>query len=113
MRNSAGWATCSGGFSSLRRAHVKGRRPIVLFGDSFSACTPDVQCFEGHPRANAILSQDFAVLIMGGWIRHRSNHDVDGTGVAIVSDAIVVLGMMTLDIDRAHLRLERGFQAKV
>lgn len=100
-------------FRHYEEPTLKGRRPIVLFGDSFSACTPDVQCFEDIMEQDSILSQDFAVL----------NYGVGGYGIdqimmlmehvlPLYPDAIVILGMMTLDIDRAHLRLREAPKPK-
>ena len=100
-------------FRHYEEPTLKGRRPILLFGDSFSACTPDVQCFEDIIEQDTILSQDFAVL----------NYGVGGYGIdqimmlmenvlPLYPDAIVVLGMMTLDIDRAHLRLREAPKPK-
>jgi len=100
-------------FRHYEESKLKGRKPILFFGDSFSACTPDVQCFEDILEQNATLSRDFAVL----------NYGVGGYGIdqimmlmervlPLYPDAIVVLGMMTLDIDRAHLRLREAPKPK-
>ena len=92
----------------------KGRIPILLFGDSFSACVDEVLCFEDILDEHPTMSKDYYIL----------NYGVGGYGidqilmlmkrvVPLYPDAIVIAGFMTLDIDRAHLRYRDANKPKM
>ena len=42
-----------------------GRTPVLLFGDSFSACVPEVKCFEELINDDPFLSQRYQILNYG------------------------------------------------
>ena len=86
---------------------IRDRRPFLLFGDSFSACVDDVLCFEDLLE-NTQFNSEYVIL----------NYGVGGYGLdqiwmlmdkvlPLYPHAIVVIGIMSDDIDRAHLRMRK------
>ena len=87
---------------------IRGRRPILLFGDSFSACAEGVQCFEDLLETTP-FNTEYVIL----------NYGVGGYGLdqiwmlmdkvlPLYPQAIVVIGIMSDDIDRAHLKMREA-----
>ena len=87
---------------------MRGRRPILLFGDSFSACVEGVECFESLLEGSD-FGEDYAIL----------NYGVGGYGLdqiwmlmervlPLYPDAIVIIGVMSDDVDRAHLSMREA-----
>ena len=85
---------------------LKGRRPVLLYGDSFSSCVEGVICFQEILEDEPGFSREFRLL----------NYGTGGYGIGqtlllmertlpLFPDAVVVAGLMTLDIDRAVLSL--------
>lgn len=87
---------------------VKGRRPVLLFGDSFSYCV-GAKCFEDFLNEDSAFSSKYYLL----------NYGVGGYGVdqiyllsreviPMYDDPIVIFGMMTRDMDRSILKFRTG-----
>ncbi|MFN8397925.1 MAG: hypothetical protein U0176_25130 [Bacteroidia bacterium] len=85
------------------------RRPVLLYGDSFSACIDSVQCFED------ILNTDSAFSLQ----HYLLNHGMGGYGVCQASllcrataphyqKPLVVFGMLTTDVERTILPFRVG-----
>lgn len=92
---------------------LKGRIPVLLFGDSFSSCVPEETCFEDILDANPEISTQYYVL----------NYGVGGYGIdqiymlmekvlPLYPRAPIIAGMMTYDIDRAQLRFRDANKPK-
>lgn len=106
-----GWV---GPFSRTTYAHddeglLAGRRPVLLYGDSFAACAPGARCFEDILNADPVFAQHHCLL----------NYGVGGYGVDQIlllvqhsierfEDPFVVLSLMTLDLDRSVLSVRTG-----
>jgi hypothetical protein len=106
-----GWV---GRFSPDTYAHddegrLAGRRPVLLYGDSFAACAPGVRCFEEILGADPAFAEEHLLL----------NYGVGGYGVDQIllllqrsieryEDPFVVLSLMTLDLDRSVLTVRTG-----
>ena len=91
------------------RHTLKGRRPVLLFGDSFSACVPEEKCFEDLLENDLRFSESHRLI----------NYGVGGYGLdqimlllekvaPIYPDAIVIFGLMTLDLDRSQLQMREA-----
>jgi hypothetical protein len=102
-------------FAHPDEEEVGGRRPVLLYGDSFSACTtPPEDCFQGLMDDDP-LGADYALLNFGAFA-----YGVDQTGLLIERsvdryldrDPVVVVGVLVdRDLDRAGLAF-RGVQNK-
>jgi hypothetical protein len=88
---------------------LKKRRPVLLYGDSFSACIDSVQCFEDILNADSTFARDNFLL----------NYGTGGYGVCQASllcrktaphfdKPLVVFGMLTSDIERTILPMRVG-----
>ena len=91
------------------RHTLQSRRPVILLGDSFSACVPEEKCFESLLENNPTFAKSHRLL----------NFGVGGYGLDQITlllekispnypDAIIIFGLMTLDIDRSHLRIRES-----
>ncbi len=90
-------------------ALLAGRRPVLLYGDSFASCTPEVRCFEDLLDSDADFAAGHCLL----------NYGVGGYGVDqilllvqrtldLYERPFVVLSLMTLDLDRSVLAVRTG-----
>jgi hypothetical protein len=80
------------------------RRPVLLYGDSFSACVDEVKCFEDILNADSAFTRDNYLL----------NYGVGGYGVCQASllcrktaphyqKPLVVFGLLNTDLDRTPI----------
>lgn len=88
---------------------VRKRRPVLLYGDSFSACIDSVLCFEDILNSDTTFSREHYLL----------NHGMGGYGVCQASllcrataphyhKPLVVFGLLTTDIERTILPFRVG-----
>lgn len=92
--------------------HVGMKKPVLLYGDSFAACSTlqnKQECFEGFFNNDPQLSQRYDLL----------NYGVGGYGVDQIfllfreslkhyQDPFVIIGIMTWDFDRSVLSVRIG-----
>lgn len=89
--------------------YIRDRRPVLLYGDSFAGCAPDVACFQDILNNDETFSKDHYLL----------NYGVGGYGVDQIfllfqnsvhhyDDPFVVISFMTLDLDRSILSVRVG-----
>ncbi len=89
--------------------HLGRRRPVLLYGDSFSMCIDSVDCFDEILNADTVFSQDNYLL----------NYGIGGYGVCQASllcrktaphyeKPLVVFGILTTDLDRTILPVRTG-----
>jgi hypothetical protein len=106
-----GWV---GNFNRESYFHVDGekvgrRRPVLLYGDSFSACVDEVDCFEDILNKDTAFTKDNYLL----------NYGVGGYGVCQASllcrktaphyqKPLVVFGLLTTDLERTILPVRTG-----
>lgn len=90
---------------------LQGRRPVLLYGDSFANCNRDTTCFEDILNRDETFSGDHYLL----------NYGVGGYGVdqiyLLLKNSVhlydrpfVVVSLMTLDLDRSVLSVRSGVQ---
>jgi hypothetical protein len=90
-------------------AETAGRRPVLMYGDSFTRCAYSEKCFEDILNADEEFAMDHALL----------NYGVGGYGLGQIylllknsldhyPDPIVVVGFMTFDLDRSILSVRTG-----
>lgn len=85
---------------------INGRRPVLLYGDSFAQCPSSVECFEDILNKDPEFARDH-YLLNYGW----GNYGVDQIYLSMkysldhYDNPFVVLSVMTLDLDRALSRL--------
>lgn len=88
---------------------VKGRRPVLLFGDSFAMCVDEVDCFEDILNRDTSFTKDYYFL----------NYGVGGYGVdqiyllmqqvvPLYENPIVIFSMLSADMDRSMLKMRDG-----
>ncbi len=96
-------------FRHYEEFRIRQKRPVLMFGDSFVSCEGDVVCFEDLLKQDVKASGQYGIL----------NYGVGGYGIdqilllmqevlPLYPDAIVVVGLMTMDIDRAHLSVREA-----
>ena len=90
--------------------HIGHRRPVLLYGDSFAQCaTPDGTCFQHFLNSDNEFLQDYYFL----------NYGVGGYGfdqiflllknsVHLYEDPLVVVSLLTDDMDRSLLSVRTG-----
>lgn len=86
---------------------IQGRRPVLLYGDSFARCvSPGVLCFQHILNSDQEFSKHHYLLNYG-----MSGYGVDQiyllfhNTVHLYDDPFVVVSMMTLDLDRNVLTM--------
>jgi hypothetical protein len=88
---------------------VGDRRPVLLYGDSFAQCVPEVECFEDFLDADPEFSREHCFLNYGvggygvGQILLLLQHSIDH-----YENPFVVISLMTEDLDRSILRVRSG-----
>jgi hypothetical protein len=106
-----GWI---GNFSPTTYRHqddvrLAGRRPVLLYGDSFAACTAGVECFQDILNADAQFAAHHYLLNYG-----VSGYDVGQIYLLLQQTAevypmpFIVVSLMTLDLDRSILSVRIG-----
>lgn len=85
---------------------LNGRRPVLLFGDSFAQCVDSVDCFEEILNSDPEFSDNHFLL----------NYGVGGYGVDQIyllfneaagrfKDPFIIFSMLTVDLDRSMLKV--------
>jgi len=111
-----GW---SGDFDRQTYRHhaarsVGQRRPVLLYGDSFSACVGDVACFEDILNADPAFAAENYLLNygVGGYgldqIWQLLEHSIDNYVGADSRAPFVIVGLMVTDLDRSVLSVRTG-----
>ena len=88
--------------------NIKGRRPVLLFGDSFTYCV-GAKCFEEFLNEDSAFASKYYLL----------NYGVGGYGIdqiyllakeviPLYDNPIVIFGMLTRDMDRSMLKFRTG-----
>ncbi len=96
-------------FRHYEEFHIRKRQTVLMFGDSFVSCEGEVICFEELLDQSTNMTDEYGIL----------NYGVGGYGIdqifllmkevlPLYPDAIVVIGIMTMDIDRAHLSVREA-----
>lgn len=102
-----GWA---GNFDHKTYEHAdeffsKGKRPVLLFGDSFSQCIDSTQCFEDYLNADTSFSNHYYLLNFGtGGYGVDQIHLLMQQALKRFDNPIVIFGMLTTDMDRSMLQ---------
>lgn len=87
-----------------QREQVEGRRPVLLYGDSFAQCVESEECFEDILNSHPGFAQDHFLL----------NYGVGGFGLDQIAllfhetvdrfeDPFVIFSLLTTDLDRSLL----------
>jgi hypothetical protein len=90
-------------------AEIAGRRPVLMYGDSFTKCANSEKCFQDILNADDEFARDHVLL----------NYGVGGYGLGqiylllknsldLYQNPIAVVGFMTLDLDRSFLSVRTG-----
>ena len=83
-------------------AGLQGRRPVLLYGDSFAGCVRYVACFEDILNTDPEFAEDYYLLNYG-----VGNYGFDQiallfqNSVSHYKDPFVIMSLMTLDLDRS------------
>ena len=106
-----GWHSARVGadYSQIDEKHVAGRRPVLLFGDSFAQSMPGVRRFEQILNQDEAFSRDHYLL----------NYGIGGYGLDQIyllfestidrfDDPFVIFSFMTFDLDRSALSVRIG-----
>jgi len=84
--------------------NLNGRRPVLLFGDSFAQCVDSVFCFQDYLNSDTAFSSEHYFL----------NYGVGGYGVDQISllfeqvydkydDPFIIFSLLTTDMDRSMI----------
>jgi hypothetical protein len=101
-----GW---SGNFNNQSFEHadeynVCQKRPVLLFGDSFTQCIDTARCFEDFLNKDTTFSNRFYLLNYGvGGFGIDQIHLLMEKVVPRFENPIVIFGMLTTDMDRSML----------
>ncbi len=88
---------------------VGSRRPVLLYGDSFSACVKESQCFQDLLNVDSTFNKNNYLLNYG-----VGGYGVDQAAMLCSKTAphferpLVVFGMLTTDMDRTILSVRTG-----
>lgn len=110
------WLGWTGAFSKTSYLHdsfpmSRGRRPVLLYGDSFAQCMEEVECFEDILNADTSFTRSHYLL----------NYGVGGYGVDQMQllmhqtahryhKPFVIFSLLTQDLDRSGLPLRTGLK---
>lgn len=84
---------------------ARGKRPVLLFGDSFSQCIDSTTCFQDHLNTDTSFSKHYYLLNFGvGGYGIDQIHLLMEQALTRFEDPIVIFGMLTTDMDRSMLR---------
>lgn len=84
---------------------AKGKRPVLLFGDSFSQCVDTTQCFEDFLNSDTTFSNQYYLLNFGvGGFGIDQTSLLMGQVIPRFKNPIVIYGMLTTDMDRSMLQ---------
>lgn len=87
----------------------KGKRPVLLFGDSFSQCIDSTTCFEEHLNNDSAFAAGYYLLNFGvGGYGVDQIHLLTEQVLNRFEDPIVIFGMLTTDLDRSMLQFRDG-----
>ena len=106
-----GWI---GPFSPTSYVHhqskqIKGRRPVLLFGDSFAQCVGGEQCFQDILNSHEQFSERFFLLNYGvGGYGTDQIHLLMTKALEQYENPIVLFSFMTYDLDRSLLSVRTG-----
>ena len=88
-------------------SEIHGRRPVLLYGDSFAQCIlPSIKCFQNILNQDPEFARDYYLLNYG-----CGNYGVDQIYLSMkysldhYDNPFVVFSLMTLDLDRVLSRL--------
>ena len=101
-----GW---DGNFDSETYEHAdeffsKGKRPVLLFGDSFSQCIDSTECFEDFLNSDTAFANHFYLLNFGvGGFGIDQIYLLMEQALTRFDNPIVIFGMLTTDMDRSLL----------
>jgi len=85
------------------------RRPVLLFGDSFSQCIDTVKCFQKFLNSDTAFAKDNFLLNYGtGGFGLDQIYLLAKQTVPHYKDPLVVFGFLTTDIDRSILTFRTG-----
>lgn len=90
--------------------HIGGRRPVLLYGDSFAACATAAQpCFQQILNGARDFARDYYFLNYGA-----GGYGVDQIyllfkkSIGLYNNPLVVIGLMTEDLDRSIMTVRVG-----
>ena len=92
-----------------RASELLERRPVLLYGDSFAGCVPQVECFEDILNKDQEFSKNHYLLNYGAGgygvdqIYLLFKHSAD-----LYKNPFVIISMMTMDLDRSILSVRTG-----
>lgn len=83
----------------------KDKRPVLLFGDSFSQCIDSTKCFEDYLNSDTSFTNRSYLLNFGvGGYGIDQIHLLMQQALTRFDNPIVIFGMLTTDMDRSMLR---------
>ncbi len=96
-------------YKHVNGGYINGRRPVLIYGDSFAACYSPDDCFDHILNNDEIFSKNYYLL----------NYGVGGYGLDEIylllknsidnySNPVVIVSLMTLDLDRSILSFRSG-----
>ena len=89
--------------------NLQGRRPVLLYGDSFAGCASSVLCFEDILNSDPVFAQDYYLLNYGvGSYGLDQIYLLFQQSYHLYEDPFVVVSLMTLDLDRSILTVRFG-----
>ena len=88
---------------------VKTRTPVLLYGDSFAKCLPSEQCFDAILNSDGEFTKEFYLLNYGiGGYGLDQIYLLFKKSIANYQNPIVIVSLMTLDMDRSILSVRKG-----
>lgn len=90
-------------------AQLKGRRPVLLFGDSFAQCVSGEECFQDILNPHEAFSKRFFLLNYGvGGYGTDQIYLLMTKAITQYENPIVLFSFMTYDLDRSLLSVRTG-----
>jgi hypothetical protein len=88
---------------------LDGRRPVLLYGDSFAGCSNDALCFDDILNGDVKFAENHYLLNYGvGSYGTDQIFLLFQNSVDLYDDPFVVISFMTLDMDRSILSVRSG-----
>jgi hypothetical protein len=91
--------------------HLKGKRPVLLFGDSFANCIDSTKCFEEYLNNDTVFAKnDYLINYGTGGYGVDQIYSLMMHSYKLYKNPLVIFSFLTFDLDRSGLRIREGMK---
>jgi hypothetical protein len=91
--------------------HLNGKRPVLLYGDSFANCIDSTICFEEYLNSDSDFSKSNYLINYGtGGYGVDQIYNMMINSYKLYKNPLVIFSFLTFDLDRSGLKLREGLK---